>query len=172
MLRTLLFATFALSSPAIAAPAADAITELRAQELPAINETGITAFDSVFMQAKEIHDTLDAVQQRIFDAEDRVAGAIGLPSGTPIRLSMWELKQIAGGPLNVEMKGGKPYLTVGGSGGRTRPRPSSRPPTRRSAIWPRSRTIWRSCRRRSRSSWPPARASRASSTRTCSRKRA
>jgi hypothetical protein len=81
-----------------------------------IEETGITAFDSVFMKVKAIHDTLDKVQNRIFGAEDRIAASLGLPAGTPIRMSLWELKQKAGGPIEVQMQGTKPVLTVGGAG--------------------------------------------------------
>lgn len=117
-MRTVTALVLALvSTPAFAGGAsADALTELREQELPQIAETGITAFDSVFMKAKAIHDTLDSVQNRILGAQDRVALALGLPEGTPIRMSMWELKQKAGGPVNVEMRDGKPYLTLSGAG--------------------------------------------------------
>lgn len=105
------------SAPAFAGGAsADALTELREAELPQIAETGITAFDSVFMKAKAIHDTLDKVQGRILGAQDRIAVSIGLPEGTPIRMSLWELKQKAGGPIEVKMEGTKPVLTVGGAG--------------------------------------------------------
>jgi hypothetical protein len=117
MLRTVALLMLAVSTPAFAGGASsDALAELREQELPSIEETGITAFDSVFMKARAIHDTLDKVQDRIFSAQDRVALAIGLEEGTPIRMSMWELKQRAGGPIEVQMKDGKPYLTVGGTG--------------------------------------------------------
>lgn len=105
------------TTPAFAAaPAADALTEMQAQELPQIAETGITAFDSVFMKAKAIHDTLDTVQGRIIGVQDKVAVAIGLAEGTPIRMTMWELKQRAGGPIEVQMQDGKPQLTLGGTG--------------------------------------------------------
>jgi hypothetical protein len=117
MLRTVTLLMLAVSSPAFAgSSSSDALAELREQDLPSIEETGITAFDSVFMKARAIHDTLDKVQGRIFTAQDRVALAIGLAEGTPIRMSMWELKQRAGGPIEVQMKDGKPYLTVGGTG--------------------------------------------------------
>lgn len=117
-MRHLTVLMLALSStPAFAAaPASDALTELQTQELPQIAETGIAAFDSVFMKAKAIHDTLDAVQGRILGVQNRVAAALALPEGTPIRMTMWELKQRAGGPLEVQMQDGKPYLTVGGTG--------------------------------------------------------
>ncbi|MEZ4237276.1 MAG: hypothetical protein R3F59_14225 [Myxococcota bacterium] len=107
----------AIATPALAGGgSADALAELREQELPSIEDTGITAFDSVFSKARAIHDTLDQVQDRIFTAQDRIALAIGLEEGTPIRMSMWELKQRAGGPIEVQMRDGKPYLTVGGTG--------------------------------------------------------
>lgn len=116
---TLMFA-LALALPALAfagaSSANDAVADLRTKEVPVIQETGIAAFDSVLMDAKGIHDTLDQVQDRIIKAQDRIAVSIGLAEGTPIRMSMWELKQRAGGPIAVETRDGKPYLTVGGTG--------------------------------------------------------
>ncbi|MEQ1569176.1 MAG: hypothetical protein ABMA64_26305 [Myxococcota bacterium] len=107
----------ALSTPALAGTeSADALAELREAELPVIAETGIAAFDSVFMKAKAIHDTLDSVQGRILGSQDKIAVSVGLTEGTPIRMTMWELKQKAGGPIAVEMRDGKPYLTLGGAG--------------------------------------------------------
>ncbi|HHO51900.1 MAG TPA: hypothetical protein ENK18_13720 [Deltaproteobacteria bacterium] len=102
--------------PALASGASDTLAEIRAEELPEIAETGISAFDSVFMKAAAIHDTLNAVQDRILGAEDRIAEALELEPGTPLRMSMWELKQRAGGPIEVALEGTKPVLTVGGSG--------------------------------------------------------
>ena len=40
--------------------------------------------------------------------QNKVAAAIGLEEGTPIRMTMWELKQRAGGPIEVQMQDGKP----------------------------------------------------------------
>jgi hypothetical protein len=116
-LSVLLLSLSALSVPAFAGSSSDALAELQeAEALPEIQETGITAFDSVFMKAKAIHDTLDKVQDAIIGAQDELAVAVGLEEGTPIRLTMWELKQRAGGPIEVQMKDGKPYLTLGGTG--------------------------------------------------------
>jgi hypothetical protein len=116
-MRTLTLLMLAVSTPAFAgATSADALTELQTAELPQIAETGITAFDSVFMKVKAIHDTLDKVQGRIIGAQDKIAASIGLPAGTPIRMSLWELKQKAGGPIEVRMEGTKPVLTIGGAG--------------------------------------------------------
>jgi hypothetical protein len=114
---SLIILALTASSPALAGSgASDALTEIREQEQLVIEATGITAFDSVFMKAKAIHDTLDGVQGRILGAQDKIAAAIGLPEGAPIRTSMWELKQKAGGPLEVKLQDGKPVLTVGGAG--------------------------------------------------------
>ncbi len=116
-LSLLFVCSFAAATPAFAdTVAADPVAELRAAERPAIEDTGIAAFDSVFGEVRKIHRTLDAIQDRVFGAQDRVATALALPAGTPIRMSLWELKQKAGGPVNVEMRDGKPYLTLGGAG--------------------------------------------------------
>lgn len=100
-------------SDAFAGKAADAGDE---DALPTIEETGITAFDSVFMKVKAIHDTVGGIEGRIVAVQDKIAAAVGLPAGTQLRMSMWELKQKAGGPVEVEMRGNKPYLTLGGVG--------------------------------------------------------
>ena len=116
-MRTITLLLLAVSTPAFAGGAsADALTELQAEALPQIADTGITAFDSVFSKVKAIHDTLDKVQGRIIGAQDKIAASIGLPAGTPIRMSLWELKQKAGGPIEVQMQGTKPVLTIGGAG--------------------------------------------------------
>lgn len=116
-MRTLTLLLLAVSSPAFAGgTAADAMTELREADVPVIEDTGITAFDSVFSKVRNIHQTLDKVQGRIFGAEDKIAASLGLPAGTPIRMSLWELKQKAGGPIEVQMQGTKPVLTIGGAG--------------------------------------------------------
>jgi len=94
-----------------AAKSADA-----AAEIPSIEATGITAFDSIFLKVKAIHDTLDSAEGRMVAAQDEIALALGLPAGTALRMSMWELKQKAGGPVGVEMVGGKPKITLGGEG--------------------------------------------------------
>lgn len=98
---------------AFAGKSADASDE---EGLPTIEETGLTAFDSVFMKVKAIHDTIGGIEGRLVAVQDRIAAAVGQPAGTSIRMSMWELKQKAGGPINVEMRGEKPYLTIGGTG--------------------------------------------------------
>lgn len=112
----LLFAALTVGSPALAVEASDALTEIRLEEPLEILDTNIAAFDSVFSKARAIHQTLDTVQGRILGAEDRIAEALDLEAGTPLRMSMWELKQRAGGPIEVALVDAKPVLTVGGSG--------------------------------------------------------
>ncbi|MFT4624056.1 MAG: hypothetical protein ACI8PZ_002712 [Myxococcota bacterium] len=85
--------------------------------IPEIQETGISAFDTVFQQVKAIQDTLNGAETRLNGARDKIAIAVGQPPGTSVRMSMWELKQKAGGKVEVKMAGGKPQLSLGGAGG-------------------------------------------------------
>jgi hypothetical protein len=87
------------------------------KEVVDIEMTGIEAFDSVFRQVKGIHDTLGSVQGRLDTATNQIASAVGQPEGTSLAMSMWELRQQAQGPIEVQMKGTTPVLTVGGNGG-------------------------------------------------------
>ena len=96
--------------------AAKSADSASAGDIPSIEATGITAFDSIFLKVKAIHDTLDSAEGRMTAAQDQIAAALGLPAGTALRMSMWELKQKAGGPVGVEMVGGKPKITLGGEG--------------------------------------------------------
>ena len=117
-LRTLSLSLAVLTAtPVITSTAHAAKAEKVEKELPQIEMTGITAFDSVFEQVKGIHDTLDRAQGRIDGATNKIAAAVGMPEGTTLAMSMWELKQKAGGPVQVKMEGTKPVLSVGGNGG-------------------------------------------------------
>jgi len=91
---------------------------ITATETIPIEDTGITAFDSVFSKVRAILDTVKAAEGRLIGAQDKIAAAVGQPAGTPVRMSMWELKQTAGGPIQVQMNGTppKPTLTIGGAG--------------------------------------------------------
>jgi hypothetical protein len=97
------------------AEAKKASTEKGASAAPEIQDTGIAAFDDVFGKVRAIHDTLSGVETKLNAATDEVATSLGLPEGTPLRMSMWELKQRSGGKVNVAMAGGKPSLSLGGT---------------------------------------------------------
>jgi hypothetical protein len=86
-----------------------------APERVEIQVTGITAFDSVFSKVGAIHATLDGAQGRIESARDKLAAVAGQPAGTPVANSMWELKQKAGGKLQVQVQNGKPVLSAAGT---------------------------------------------------------
>jgi len=116
--RTLTLSLAVLCATPVVAPTAYAAKGEQAdKELPQIEMTGITAFDSVFEQVKGIHDILDKAQGRLDGASNKIAAAVGLPEGSSMAMAMWELKQKAGGPVQVKMEGTKPVLTVGGNGG-------------------------------------------------------
>ena len=79
-------------------------------ELPTIEETGIAAFDDVFSQVREIHETLAKAQTQLAEANDGVATALGLPAGTPLADALAELKEKAAGNLEIAMEGTVPSI--------------------------------------------------------------
>lgn len=115
MFRSLILA-LTLAAPIAPAFAGSSDAAQEDSGAPNIEATGITAFDSVFMRVKDIHDTLDSAQARIQRASDGIAVAVGQPEGTSLAMSLWTLKQTAGGPVDVQMQGTKPVLTIGGAG--------------------------------------------------------
>lgn len=107
----------ALATPLLVTDAhAAKVSESKEADVPQVEMTGIEAFDSVFRQVKEIHDTLDRIQGRLDGATNAIAAAVGQPEGTSLAMSMWELKQQVQGPIDVKLQGTKPVLTVGGNG--------------------------------------------------------
>jgi len=116
-IRTLALCLAVAASAPVLVTNAHAAKADQQQEALAIEMTGIEAFDSVFRQVKGIHDTLESVQGRLDTATNQIATAVGQPEGTSLAMSMWELRQQAQGPVDVQMKGTTPVLTVGGNGG-------------------------------------------------------
>lgn len=81
-----------------------------AVELPVIEDTGIAAFDDVFGQVREIHETLGRAQTQLSEANDGIATALGLPAGTPLADALAELKEKAAGNLEIAMEGTVPSV--------------------------------------------------------------
>jgi hypothetical protein len=82
--------------------------------LPEIEKTGITAFDSVFLKVRDIHQTLATEEARLKKASDDILVALALAEGTPIEDAVADLKQQAKGAVKLEMVGGKPKLSLAG----------------------------------------------------------
>ena len=77
-----------------------------------IQESGIKAFDDVFMQAKEIDDTLTQGRQQRRQARAKVSEALGLERGTLFTESLKELQSRAEGKITVALNGTTPTLSV------------------------------------------------------------
>jgi hypothetical protein len=80
------------------------------KKLPKIEATGISEFDSVFMEAKGIHDILDAEDGKLKEARKQVAVALGVAEDQPLKTAFEELKKKANGKIKVALKGKMPRL--------------------------------------------------------------
>lgn len=76
-----------------------------------IAETGTSA-DSVFMEAKGIHDTLNEIQTKLTEGNAELVSALGLTEGTPLADAVADLKAKAGDKLTIAMDGTMPTVTV------------------------------------------------------------
>ena len=93
-----------------AAPKAAKGASAQEKPLPKIEATGIAEFDVVFMQAKTIHDALDAEDKQLVEARKQVAIALGVAEDQPLKTAFDELKKSANGKLKVALKGKMPRL--------------------------------------------------------------
>jgi hypothetical protein len=101
--------TLSLAHPpeALAAPKKEQKEE---KALPQIVETGIAEFDSVFMKAKAIHDTLDGEDKKLKEAREQISIALGVATDAPLKTALADLNTKAGGKLKVALEGGTPKL--------------------------------------------------------------
>ncbi|MDP2312594.1 MAG: hypothetical protein Q8P41_06780 [Pseudomonadota bacterium] len=93
-----------------AAPKASKGASAKETPLPKIEATGIAEFDSVFMKAKTIHDTLDVEDTNLKEARKQVALALGVAEDAPLKTAFDDLKTKANGKLKVALKGKMPRL--------------------------------------------------------------
>ncbi|MDP2309515.1 MAG: hypothetical protein Q8P18_26065 [Pseudomonadota bacterium] len=93
-----------------AAPKATKGAAAKEAPLPKIEATGISEFDSVFMKAKTIHETLDVQDKQFVDARAQVAIALGVAADAPLKTAFDDLKAKANGKLKVALKGKMPRL--------------------------------------------------------------
>jgi hypothetical protein len=83
-----------------------------AAEMIEIAETGVSAFDEVFNQVKDIHTTLDEATATITSAETNLLTALGAAEGTPLADALAEFKASAGDMVTLEMDGTTPNFSV------------------------------------------------------------
>lgn len=113
MRRIVLFATIALAGLSLAAPVALAGEKAPAAEekaLPKIEKSGIAEFDTVFMKARAIHDTLDAEDKTLTGARTNVNSVLGVATDAPLATAFADLKTKANGKLKIALKGTVPRL--------------------------------------------------------------
>ncbi len=79
-------------------------------ELPKIEPTGISEFDSVFMKAKAIHDTLDTEDAKLKEARKALATTLGIAEDAPVKTALDDLKGKANGKIKAVMNGKTPRL--------------------------------------------------------------
>jgi hypothetical protein len=80
------------------------------KELPKIEMTGISQFDSVFSRAKTIQDTLDTSHGDLQKSRENVKGTLGIATDAPLATAFADLKTKAQGKVKVAMKGNRPAL--------------------------------------------------------------
>lgn len=83
-----------------------------AAEMIEIGETGVSAFDDVFNQVKDIHTTLDEATATITSAETNLLTALGAAEGTPLADALSEFTASAGDMVTLEMDGTTPNFSV------------------------------------------------------------
>ena len=87
-------------------------SEDAAAEMVEIGETGVSAFDDVFSQVKDIHTTLDEADATILSAETNLLTALGAAEGTPLADALSEFTASAGDMVTFEMDGTTPNFSV------------------------------------------------------------
>jgi len=103
-----LFALLAHSPAVEAKPNADAASE--EPKLPEIVATGIAEFDAVFMQAKDIHQTIDTGNTELEDARKGVNKAAGVAEHASLDTGMAAIKAAANGKLKLDKRGAAPRV--------------------------------------------------------------
>lgn len=78
-----------------------------------LESTGNPAFDRSFAEVSSLDGVLDAAEGRLARLEREVARAVGLSPAAPIVLSVWQIKQVAGGDVRVMNVTGRPILALG-----------------------------------------------------------
>jgi len=115
-------ATIALLAGLVVSPTADAKKDKGGDDAASAEEsggeaeaveivdTGIAAFDDVFGEVRNIHETLDRASQQLADANSGIATALGLSADTPLATALADLKEKAAGNIEVAMDGTVPSL--------------------------------------------------------------
>lgn len=95
-----------------AAPKTKGAAAAKEEKLPKIEPTGISEFDSVFMKAKTIHETLDANDTKLKEGRKQLAIALGVAEDAPLKTAFDDLKVKANGKIKLAMKGKMPRLAA------------------------------------------------------------
>lgn len=105
-----LVASLSLAVDSGSAWAGKATTADKEKELPKIELTNISEFDSVFSKAKTIQDTLDQNHADLATSREKLNTTLGIATDAPLATALADLKTKASGKIKVAMKGGRPSL--------------------------------------------------------------
>jgi hypothetical protein len=94
-----------LGTPAFAKP-----KESKEPPLPKIVATGISEFDSVFMEAKGIHETIDNENTALKEARKGVNKAAGVAEDEPLNTALAAIKTAANGNISLDTSGDTPRV--------------------------------------------------------------
>ncbi|MCB9673870.1 MAG: hypothetical protein H6737_02075 [Alphaproteobacteria bacterium] len=104
-MRTLFLWAALLVAPVLVQPAF--------ADTPKIHRMGMPEQDRVFGEVSNIFAVLDAAEQRMDELERQVSTPIGLPGGTPLDASVFEIKKLSKGDIRTINAGGRSILLVG-----------------------------------------------------------
>ncbi len=83
-------------------------------DTPKIYEIGIPDQDKVFGEVRNINGVLEAAEKRMDALERQVSEPLGLPDGTVLADSVYEIRKVSGGGVSTMNAGGRTILLVGG----------------------------------------------------------
>ncbi|MEZ4317707.1 MAG: hypothetical protein R3F61_09385 [Myxococcota bacterium] len=104
-MRTLILWAALVAVPVLASPAH--------ADTPKIHHMGIPDQDRVFGEVANINSVLEAAEARMDELERQVSKPLGLPEGTPLDASVFEIKKRSNGDIRTINAGGRSILLLG-----------------------------------------------------------
>ncbi|GEM_PF-3301637 len=84
----------------------------QATETVDIEDCGVAEFDTVFNEARGIHDTLTDAQTKLAEANTGIATALGLDPGATLADALTNLKELGGDAISMTLDGTTPKLSA------------------------------------------------------------
>jgi len=104
-MRTLILWVALVAAPVLTTPAF--------AQAPQIRQTGLAEQDRVYGEVANINAVLEAAEQRMNQLEAQVSKPLGLPDGTKLDASVFEIKRVSNGDVRTINAGGRSILLLG-----------------------------------------------------------